>query len=104
MNKQAPDPLLSAFFSAYFHEDWPCDGDTPEGIIAKYAHRARPADVRSLSEAIRNYTREFAGDRESEENLFTELGCYYRPSADGVLAKAWLEDVARLLLSEARAC
>ena len=37
-------------------------------------------------------------DSELEEKLFSELGCYYVPGADGITARAWLQSVAAQLL------
>jgi hypothetical protein len=97
MNKQTQQ-LLGNFFSAYFHEDWPCEAESPEAVIAGYIRTAEPSDVRSLGKAVRDYSQAFADDKELEEKLFKELGCYYRPSAEGVSVKAWLENVANQLL------
>ena len=102
MKKQTEQLLLGNFFSAYFHEDWPCEAETPEVVVAGYVRTATPSDVRSLAEAIRNYSAEFANDMELEEKLFKDLGCYYRPSAEGLSAKAWLESVANQLFRENR--
>jgi hypothetical protein len=98
MNKQTQQTILSDFFSAYFHEDWPCEAESPAAVLAGYIQTATPSAVRSLGQAIRHYSQSFASDKELEEKLFTELGCYYRPSVEGLSAKAWLESVANQLL------
>jgi hypothetical protein len=102
MNRQPQHSLLQNFFSAYFHEDWPCEAESPEAVVAGYVRTAKPSHLRSLSKAIQEYSREFASDRELEENLFKDLGCYYRPSTQGLSAKAWLENVANQLLPKDR--
>jgi hypothetical protein len=101
MNKQA-EQLLSNFFSAYFHEDWPCEAESPEAVISGYVQTAPLGDVEVLAEAIRQYSGEFSNEKELEEKLFTDLGCYYRPSTLGLSAKAWLGRVADQLLRENR--
>jgi len=98
MSKQKQQSLLKSFFSGYFHEDWPCEAETPDAVIAGYLKTARPGDVRSLVDAIQAYSREFATDVELEERLFTELGCYYRPSSQGISARVWFEKIADLLI------
>ena len=98
MNKETQQSVLSNFFSAYFHEDWACDAESPEAVVAEYLRTATAREVRSLSQAIREYARAFNSDTELEEKLFTDLGCYYRPSAQGISAKAWLEAIANQLL------
>ncbi len=100
MNTQEERALLRNFFSAYFHEDWPCDAETPEAVVAGYMRRAKVGDMRSLGAAIRSLCREFSDDRDLEITLFRDLGSYYRPSLDSVSARAWLEGVARELLRE----
>jgi hypothetical protein len=102
MNTQAQQSLLRNFFSCYFHEDWPCEAESPEAVVAGYLRTATARDVRSLGQAIREYSRRFAFEKDLEERLFTDLGCYYRPSAQGISAKAWLEDIADRLLRETR--
>ena len=98
MNKESQQLILSSFFSAYFHEDWPCEAESPEAVIDGYVRTATPNDVRSLGHAIQDYSQAFASNTELEEKLFTDLGCYYRPSAQGLSPKAWLENVANQLL------
>ena len=102
MNKQTQQSLLRNFFSGYFHEDWPREAESPAAAVAGYLRTATPSDARLLSQAIRTYSKEFASDRALEQELFTDLGCYYRPSEQGISAKAWLEDVADQLLQESQ--
>jgi hypothetical protein len=102
MNKQTEQLILSNFFSAYFHEDWHRDAGSPEAVIAGYIQTATPSDMSSLGQAIRHFSQAFVSDIQLEEKLFTELGCYYRPSGEGLSAKAWLEYVANQLLQENR--
>ena len=90
--------LLRNFFSAYFHEDWPCDAENPEAVVNTYVRSATKADVRSLAEAIQSYSGDHASDDELETRLFSDLGCYYRPSADGLSANAWLRRLTDQLL------
>ena len=99
MDQATRQSILKAFFGAHFHQDWPYEAANPEAIISRYAAAATPADVHSLAHAIQEYSNAFT-DRELEAKLFRELGCYYCPSADGLDAKAWLEQVATQLLRE----
>ncbi len=90
------------FFSAYFHQDFLYDAGTTDAVVAEYARSATARDVRSVAEAILDYSKRFYSDQELEQALFKELGCYYRPSATGLSARAWLEGVANQLLKEAQ--
>ena len=89
--------LLKNFFGAYFHEDWSLEAENFDGIVANYANISKSEDLRSLSKTIMEYSNMFTIDSELKKNLFTELGCYYSPSGDGLSAKAWLERVAKQL-------
>jgi hypothetical protein len=102
MNKQMQLLLLRNFFSGYFHEDWLCEDESYEAVVVRYTRTAKPSDVLLLSQAIREYSNEFPSDLELEKKLFTDLGCYFCPSALGISAKAWLEGIADQLLRETR--
>lgn len=52
----------------------------------------------NLTSVAFGYSQAFASEKEPEEKLFKELGCYFRPSIQGLSAKAWLENVANQLL------
>jgi hypothetical protein len=102
MINDAQHTRLEDFFSGYFHEDWPCEAESPEAVVTKYALTARPDDAHAVGEAILGYESGFANDRELEDKLFTDLGCYYRPSAEGLSARLWLQRVANQLLDISR--
>lgn len=97
MNNEKKQSMLRTFFGAYFHEDWVCEAESPEAVVAEYSRAATLEEIRALAQAILEYTNNFASDKELEENLFSNLGCYYQPSTVGVSAKAWLEGMASQL-------
>jgi hypothetical protein len=86
--------LLKNFFGAYFHEDWVCEADTADAVVDKYAKETSPEKLRALSEIILDYLKEILSDAELEERLFTDLGCYYLPSAQGLSVREWLKSIA----------
>jgi len=88
---------LENFFSAYFHEDWPCEAPTPVGVVENYLRSAKATEVARLRSAILRYAEKESDNAALERKLLTELGCYYRPSADGHTAKNWLHDLAALM-------
>ena len=94
MNQQTQRALLLDFFGGYFHEDWPCEAESPQAVVAGYMRSATTHDILSLSQAIRDYSRNFASDGELEDRLFNDLGCYYRPSEQGMSARAWCNAIA----------
>lgn len=85
--------MLENFFSAYFHEDWPCEAENPEQVVAGYVSAASANDALQLAEAIAGYPENFANDVDLEEDMFKRLGCYFSPSSEGLSAKLWLEQV-----------
>lgn len=104
MSNQAQQLLLKNFFSSYFHEDWMCDMDNPDGVVSEYIRFESPNTIRELGEAILSYLVEFDSDVLLEDQLFIDLGCYYRPSLEGVPAKIWLKNIANQLLKNIHSC
>jgi hypothetical protein len=41
----------------------------------------------------------YLDDRDLEKVLFTQLGCYYQPSGDGLSARVWLQRLAAQLIA-----
>lgn len=86
---------LKNFFSSYFHEDWPEEAKDPAQVISCYlAQRCEAEDLRGLAAQIRRFINRFPDDNELERALFVELGSYYRPSADEVSPRMWLQEIA----------
>lgn len=98
MNNRKIQELLEQFFAGYFNQDWQSDAEDPRGIVALYIADASEEERRILSESILEYASQFKDDAELEEKLFSELGAFYMPSADGLTAHAWLQSVAAQLL------
>jgi hypothetical protein len=97
MATEADQSSLERFFSAYFNEDWDCDAENPEGVVRRFKAEATPEERTMLAAAIVKYAAEFGSDKELEEGLFRELGCYYMPSGVGLSCKVWLEQIAEEL-------
>lgn len=89
---------IKDFFSSYFHEDWPDEAKDPAQVISLCLAQGWGAEhLRGLAEQIRRFMDSHMDDEELEHALFSELGCYYQPSADKVSARVWLQDVASTL-------
>jgi hypothetical protein len=101
MHDRNTQKLLTQFFGGYFHQDCFGDAVSSEAVVAAYI-----ADTKTLGDdqflglvkAILDYAARFVTDRELEEGLFREPGCYYCPSGTGDSAKQWLASVAKQLL------
>ena len=91
-------PELRQFFAGYFHEDWPVDAATPDNVISSFISEAHPpGELVRLADFIDAFARGASDDHALEQAIFTELGCYYVPSADGLSAKDWLRHVSSRL-------
>ena len=89
---------MKQFFGAYFHQDWNLDVSDPDDVIRLFIADGHSAnELINLAEDIEIYAANKIENAAAEEGLLRELGCYYLPSADGILAKAWLKHVAELL-------
>ena len=101
MNSQNYDhAALTNFFSAYFHEDWPCEAETPTEVVQAYLGTASQSDAARLRTAIIGFVEHERDNTALEKKLMPELGCYYLPSADGLTARDWLLSVADLLAAK----
>jgi hypothetical protein len=89
--------ILKNFFGGYFHQDWFYDAESTDAVVIEYVKDSKDEEVRALAEAIRNYSADFRSDAEIENKVYSEMGCYYVPSGDGLSAKMWLEGIASRL-------
>ncbi|NJL27534.1 MAG: hypothetical protein HC897_06365 [Thermoanaerobaculia bacterium] len=89
---------LRQFFGAYFHQDWCLDANEPDQIVQQYLSEGRSLkELTRLALLIEKYAELMDDDSALERALFSDLWCYYMPSADGLAAHAWLRHVASLL-------
>lgn len=96
--KENKHNLLKEFFGGYFHEDFLLDAKNANEVINNYVKGTTDQERTTLSNAIQSYVEMFADDEELERRLFFDLGCYYRPSAEGITAQDWLKKIAADLL------
>jgi hypothetical protein len=93
--KEVEMEKLKQFFGAYFHQDWLLDAAHPDEVVEAFLREGHDAaELAQLGRLIDEYSRQEVDDAALERALFTELGCYYMPSADGISARKWLQDVA----------
>jgi len=93
---------LKDFFAGYFHEDWNCDAENTTQVVQNWLRdfSFSPARAAEMRAAIIAYVENEPDDEVLEKKLFTELGAYYLPSADGLTARAWLLSVADMLATK----
>jgi hypothetical protein len=93
---------LKTFCSSYFHEDWVLEAENPEQVVSSYlASGWSSAELNELAGEMRQFARSYPDDAALERALFSELGCYYMPSADHISAREWLEHITSRVLGAA---
>lgn len=89
---------LKDFFAAYFHEDWREEAKDAAGVLALYLAQNIDEDARrSLAHSIEAFAARHGSDAALEQALFSELGCYYMPSAEHRSAREWLAEIVTRL-------
>lgn len=96
--RSARDELLFQFFGGYFHQDWDVDASSWEEVVAMFVRASSAEEVRALREALVAWLEGAA--RVGQASLFTELGCYYDPAADGLTEREWVERIVGELSRE----
>jgi hypothetical protein len=91
--------MLEEFFATYFHEDFLVDELSADAVIKRYVGSMPKHHRLELSKAIQQYAAAFDSDIDLENSLYQELGCYYRPSSEGISARSWLQKIAHELIS-----
>jgi hypothetical protein len=95
--KQGDLERLRQFFSSYFHEDWTLDDPDEEAVISRFiAEHDDRQELARLAVLVESYAAS-RSEQELEPSLFTDLLCYFLPSAVGMSAHDWLAHVAKRL-------
>jgi hypothetical protein len=102
MITDAQREALFHFFGAYFHQDWALEATTPGEVIATFLQSSTVEALSELSQAIVSFVAEHRDDRDLEEALFKQLGCYFSPRGVGLSTRTWLLSVAGTFASAAR--
>lgn len=93
---------IKNFFSSYFHEDWPLEAQETAQIISLYLAQGGSAkELHGQAEQLMHFIDMYKNDEELERALFSELGCYYQPSADNISARLWLQAIVSSLQAAA---
>lgn len=83
-------PALENFLSAYFHQDWAMECDTPAGVVDGYLGSEADAEI----VAVRDDLARLAGEGLDEDALgvrMRALGSEYDPTRDGGSWQGWLD-------------
>lgn len=99
MMKEQDVRLIKSFFGGHFHQDWHCDHATPRDVVESYLKEVSDVEACALANAILEYSGTCETDAQLERNLFSQLGCYYVPSALGSTAADWLKEISSQLIA-----
>lgn len=89
-------PGLQNFLSAYFHQDWGMEHDTPGAVTEYYRDGEKPELVASTRKELELLLA--AGhDEDALGARVRALGAEYDPTADGGTWRGWLEGMAAVL-------
>ena len=74
------------------------DAADPKGVIQMFLDGGCTKDEAArIARLVRIYAENALDDNTLEKSIFTELRCYYIPSADGFGARAWMHQIAAYL-------
>lgn len=86
---------LKSFLSAYFHEDWVAEVQEPDEMILRFLASAPSGKlIDDIVAQIRCYLDSGRDEVAMASGLWSELGCYYDPSSDGLSVRDWLTHIA----------
>ena len=89
-------PNLQLLLAGYFHQDFELEPGDPENALRRFMAEEQPATISDCADEIGAL---FAAhpDERTLARPALDLGCYYRPEADGHTTRSWLQHVAREL-------
>ena len=95
----ATDERLHQLFGAYFHQDWPLEGDDWPAIVALYLRDVGGEEGRTAAAALDALLGSVADDGELARIVYDELDCEYDPRQElgGPTLRGWLGQVAEAL-------
>jgi hypothetical protein len=89
-------PALRNFLSAYFHQDWAVEHDSP-GAVVDYFVEGEPAPrVAQLRDEVARLLAQGL-DEDELAGQVRELGSEYDPTLDGGNYRDWLQDIEQRL-------
>ena len=89
-------PALRNFLSAYFHQDWAVEHDTPGAVVDYYIEGESAQQVAQLRDEI---ARLLSQDLDEDDLALQvrELGSEYDPGQDGGNYQDWLRGIEERL-------
>jgi hypothetical protein len=89
-------PALRNFLSAYFHQDWAVEHDTPGAVVDYFVEGESALQVAQLRDEIARLLEEGL-DEDELAGQVRDLGSEYDPTLDGGNYREWLRDIEERL-------
>ena len=86
---------IEQFFGAYFHQDWPEDHESWQGVAEHFAKDSGEQLIHQVATAVHVLSQAAVSDHELSQKL-QALGCYYWPGSEAGF-RLWLKELAAYL-------
>lgn len=91
-------PALQNFLSAYFHQDWAVEHDTPQAVVDYYTEGESQQQVAQLRAELERLLEQDLDEDDLAQQV-QALGSEYDPGVDGGSYRDWLRGIAEQLAS-----
>ena len=86
---------LKEFMSAYFHQDWMMDAQSPRDVVAQFFRDQKSVgDLVPIAQALRELIATDEEDERLSTRLFMQYGSYFDPRGVGESTREWLTNLA----------
>jgi hypothetical protein len=86
---------LKDFLSAYFHEDWALDAQSPRDAVVQFFRDQKSVEaLLPIAQALHELIETDEDDETLSTRLFREFGSYFDPRGVGESTRAWLIGLA----------
>ena len=92
-------PALTQFFGGYFHQDWDLEAAEWQGLVRNFCDAACHEQIAVVYSELGKLLAEAQDERDLSVVLFSQLGCAYDPTVDGISLRDWIEEIQRQLLA-----
>jgi CdiI immunity protein len=93
------DKDVEQFFGAYFHQDWPEEHQSWQGVAEHFAKDSGEQLTRHVATGVHMLSQAAVSDDELSQKL-QALGCYYWPGSEAGY-RSWLKELAAYLFAVA---
>lgn len=82
-------PALENFLSAYFHQDWRVEHDTPDVVVSSFLDSEADEDIAAVRDDMARLSAQELGE-DALGRRMRALGCEYDPMLEGGSWRGWL--------------